>query len=618
MFFKNLKKTLFGETNVNKRDDIKVVEIQYFTGQLPNIILIKILNMVLEDLNWKSDYTILRCFVEKFKYMNKNIRDNVITKMKLGRYGIYDKSSLNWYLKLIKYISFSEISFNPNFLDLSDPLLPQLKEHLLQEKKMLSFNTSGIESGFRDWLINYLDGVYQDTIHSLMVYYTPLHSQTPKDLGIFFEKDGEKPLRLNIDALELYVENSPFSTHYPAFMEIINQDTLRTLSIRDIDTNYLGEISLKDFPFTSISRFSKLHILKISVTNTVLTKVTGEMVKQNQLLKEVHLSHTLRYNGNQISIDFSEFLGDIRDHPSLQLLDIRLRGCGIPNSSYEAMIDYLSHNKVLESLTFITNADVIGVTHSPNRSIQNTTLRYLETIPSILQNLNFWGCENPLLKELHLTSYSCTLSHPNQWKNMIKLFPNLSKLSILEVPDDYLMWMSHVTIESIQSCKLKELIIHINDHQYFIDLPLQICKLIGESKIEYFNAEGFNIPAKSALPILQDHPTLKAVKLYGVILDDQLADSIINNKVIEDLHISFYYEIKDHLKFFCNLLTNNQTLRYLILYNLIFEKKESLLPTILDAIKYNQSLKYLDIPETRLPPLFKKQFQQLCKEKFFQ
>ncbi|KYQ90554.1 hypothetical protein DLAC_09180 [Tieghemostelium lacteum] len=596
---------LFLKKQNSKNDNITDnINNQYFKGQLPNTILIKIINIILADIFSHSYQDITLSFMRKFMYLNKNIRDNVLTKLKVDKkYILYDIRSLKFYLLIYKYISFKRVAINV-------ALLPQLNQHLITENKPISLYIYNNE-------LELLNEYPKLTINKLEIYYRGWDETKPNHIL----------QKLPVETLSISDSSGVCVHSYPYIMDNIAPDTLRKLNIIQIMIPDDYNPIVNEFQLSSIKRYFNLTSIYISLECKSLDILSlTELVQQNHQLEKFTFKMNSHSSQNNSTMWYSTFFQGIQNHPSLKKLEIWISTI---NPNIESLNSYLSNNKVLEKFIFILIKNIHSET--TNNTINTTqnlnhTLKYISMNLSTLYMLNFGSCINTHLQELiiHINvSEHGFIENFKHWNQTISSFPNLRKLTIHNATSDTSIsaliklsifnWISKICSLVISICKLESLHLKFDSSSNISEVDfVNLFQELSKSRLlTSLYLSDCSLSSKSSIILFRDLPSLMILESQHIYLDSTVEALIINNKTIECINIVLSGNTEDgNLNFIYNLLTRNQTLKFLKLGTLKFTPSEvEKLPILLDAIKQNQSLKTFN------SPIHIKQLKELFNQK---
>ncbi|KYQ90556.1 hypothetical protein DLAC_09182 [Tieghemostelium lacteum] len=597
----------------NKEDEQieKIVEVKYFTGHLPNTILVKIINMVMNDYLPQEIGNVKKVdlFLQKFMLLNKNIKNNVMTRLISNSvFNIFNRDTLETYLRFINYIEFKSLYIRSD-LKASNPLVSNLNEKLLTNPKDIQFHFLRVDSKLFKWFKVFLSGSLIQSLNSFTIVCQEPDQLTTDDSNNFKEIESNK---FNLETLELYIDTFIF---YENLFTIVNPEHLKNLKIIDSQDVSIGTgipTIVDDFPHKYMYKFTNLITLEISSTFYFLNSELCEVFKLNPFLEK--FTFTLAYFGSMVECDPTVFFNAIQDHPKLRELSLTFMNVGMRSIPIDQLVNYLSTNTVLETLVYFANIPPPTI---PKSKIRNQTLKSLVINPVHYKFLlTCWEIENPQLTSLSL-HHNDTLFNINNSTWPTK-FPNLQNLTIHQIKKDLNKWVNENLNLVLIHCK-KLQVLHTSSEKYEpkCTYDKRIFQLICSSNLVELSIEGDNVDKFNHTIFETNIPTLKKVVLYGITWNDSTMNAIVNNKTVE--HLTFFLLNSDRpcpFKFLIHLLQKNKTLKHLNMNSILFEYANlSQFPEFIQVIRDNQTLLSLDLFSIMFPPQYVVEYEKVCNEK---
>ncbi|KYQ90519.1 hypothetical protein DLAC_09144 [Tieghemostelium lacteum] len=558
----------------SKEDILKIEDVndyveyksEYFRYQLPNILLIKIFNLILVDLydrNFSIYQKRIDCFLSKTVLLDKNTKENVLTKMKVNSTFEVPLAKpepvISWYLRVKDYINFTSITVYQETLALDHFLVQQFKDCLQSSTKPIILKTRVIQQNPKDMLISLFSNCkIEPLVHNISIL-------NPDGIQfISIHKDTE--LKLNIH--KLYI-----SSVQDWYWENFNPDALKKLKITENSNRSNPYYFVQGF-----DSFRNLSKLKITVWSFGLNEDICNIINQNKGLEVFH--YFVFVLG---AVDFEDFLTSIKDHQSLRTMNLRLSGGTF--FSLNPFSEYLCRNNIIRELS-LTNRSGYQFVDEIVEPILNSALESVFINSGCVGILDSWQMVNPSLREL-----TCIVTEKDtkiSWKHINKTFPNLSSLSLAcIVKHDYIT-------SSLCEYDLKKF---SNLKKLSLDCALRescnlILKCILSTKLEEISILNQVISGNSLITLLDsNHPTIKKVDVSEVEWSESLSISIVNNKTIEYLSMQLHkHSTINQLPFLCNLLSKNQTLHHFHFPLSFPTNEESQFPIFLKYLKRNQTL----------------------------
>ncbi|KYR02181.1 hypothetical protein DLAC_00996 [Tieghemostelium lacteum] len=564
---------------------------EYFKGQIPNILLIKIFNLILNELYHQS-FSVFQKRIDSFLcktvLLDKNIKENVMIKMKTNNNFEIPKYKpeyrIKWFFRVHKYIEFQNFTIYYKIVSFDHPLVCKFRDYLQSSKKTIILESIKVKEHPKDKLLS----LFKD-------FKIELNTLSLINNGNEFEC-----VHKDID-FKLNIKNLSVSSKYQWYWEYFIPESLKKLKINDYS-------NLNDPRFViGLDSFRSLTNLTISVNTFGLPMELCNVINLNVSLE------SFKYTVYSIGLlDFTEFLTSIQDHPSLKSLSLSLNGCTF--KSFTPFAIYLNNNKILETL-IMTHRNINPMDEmDKDLPILNSTLRYLEINCEVLDIVNRWQSVNTSLTELNCiqTDYDPKIL----WNHVPNQFPNLTTLSLfnLKIKDDLIQSFINSELQSFK--KLKYLYIQ--------------CASIETSKILFNRILSINLvelavndqflSSRSVVVLFEsNHPTIKKVNLSHVEWSDNLSNSIVNNQTIENLNIVPTKPSPiNQFNFLSNLLRNNKTIHHLDIPFDFPKNETSQFPLFLRNLQRNQTLfSFFVYSQNSVPEKFQSQFTSILNQKLF-
>ncbi|KYR02892.1 apoptosis inducing factor [Tieghemostelium lacteum] len=604
---------MFKSNLVNQKDRAAIEKENInFQSTLPNIILIKILNHLLDDLYFIQHHHRLRRFIKVFSLINKDFKKNILTKVIIySKYCIEKSHNIEEFLKLSKYITFSDgiYFYASEKTIITKELMGTLKEYIYTHNIPFHVNCNNIENGLKKYMIEYLDDVYKDQLKSIIVSRIRKPS-TPVD-RIMYKSNKEKVKLNSIESITLFPNKE--ITPYQNIIDCINPLTVRSL-------NVISQMVMEGYHnlTTPFKHLKTLHFTTIFYQQIPLI---ATIVQQNTLLENFDFS--MGYNGNE-QFSLSPLFNALRSHSSITKIIMYIEDGNHAEIS-EQLVDYLNSNKTLTELVYNITLDLDLESSNfiplPKSKITNQTLKSIIVPVPIFNIFELWQNVNPKMMKIHnfATSFTSNVSYTDiDYTKIVSLFPNLTNLIIRNIQLDHVNWIDNLCGLALPKLPLTILILQFDD---YLKLPnMNIISSIQNSRTLVNLSISINDQTDPLDLFKNSIPTLNFVSIKKVKMSDSIAKAIWDNRNITSLDISFY-DFPNEITFLTNLITINKTIQHLtynFLTSLLPYSDNSLLPTFLSSLENNQTLKYLSlIPMPFLSP-YNDTFFQLKNTKMIQ